>query len=58
LNFQFLNKLSRVVIPFELRLENTVKSFRIKFKKFKADDAEDPERLYTLYAVVIHIGRY
>eukprot|EP01119_Soliformovum_irregulare_P011120 TRINITY_DN2764_c0_g1_i1.p1 TRINITY_DN2764_c0_g1~~TRINITY_DN2764_c0_g1_i1.p1 ORF type:complete len:162 (-),score=21.94 TRINITY_DN2764_c0_g1_i1:19-504(-) len=34
----------RVPFPFELRLENTT------------DDAEDPERLYELVAVVIHIG--
>jgi len=36
--------LHRVVFPFELRLENTT------------DDAEDPERLYNLFAIVIHIG--
>eukprot|EP01118_Nematostelium_gracile_P017797 TRINITY_DN7716_c0_g1_i1.p1 TRINITY_DN7716_c0_g1~~TRINITY_DN7716_c0_g1_i1.p1 ORF type:complete len:385 (+),score=91.04 TRINITY_DN7716_c0_g1_i1:19-1173(+) len=36
--------IQRVVFPFELRLENTT------------DDAEDPERLYDLFAIVIHIG--
>ena len=40
-----LNKLfHRVVYPYHLRLFNTT------------DDAEDPDRLYELYAVVIHIG--
>jgi ubiquitin carboxyl-terminal hydrolase 9/13 len=34
----------RVVYPFHLRLFNTT------------DDAEDPDRLYELYAVVVHIG--
>jgi ubiquitin carboxyl-terminal hydrolase 9/13 len=34
----------RVVYPFYLRLFNTT------------DDAEDPDRLYELYAVVVHIG--
>jgi ubiquitin carboxyl-terminal hydrolase 9/13 len=34
----------RVLYPFYLRLFNTT------------DDAEDPDRLYELYAVVVHIG--
>ncbi|KAF3934260.1 hypothetical protein ABW19_dt0200447 [Dactylella cylindrospora] len=34
----------RVVYPYHLRLFNTT------------DDAEDPDRLYELYAVIIHIG--
>ncbi|KAJ3278998.1 hypothetical protein HK104_001858 [Borealophlyctis nickersoniae] len=34
----------RVVFPRELRLFNT------------ADDAEDPERLYKLFAVIVHVG--
>ncbi len=34
----------RVVFPYHLRLVNTT------------DDAEDPDRLYELYAVVVHIG--
>ncbi|KZV81035.1 cysteine proteinase, partial [Exidia glandulosa HHB12029] len=34
----------RVAFPFELRLFNTV------------DDAEDPDRLYELFAIVVHIG--
>lgn len=34
----------RVVYPYHLRMFNTT------------DDAEDPDRLYELYAVVIHIG--
>jgi len=34
----------RVVFPWHLRLFNTT------------DDAEDPDRLYELYAVVVHIG--
>lgn len=34
----------RVVYPYYLRLFNTT------------DDAEDPDRLYELYAVVVHIG--
>jgi ubiquitin C-terminal hydrolase len=36
----------RVAFPFELRLFNTV------------DDVEDPDRLYELFGIVIHIGRY
>lgn len=44
-DFNRLHKLfHRVVYPFHLRLFNTT------------DDAEDPDRLYELYAVVIHIG--
>lgn len=40
-----LNKLfHRVVYPYHLRLFTTT------------DDAEDPDRLYELYAVVVHIG--
>lgn len=34
----------RVVFPFELRLFNT------------SDDIENPDRLYELYAIVVHIG--
>jgi ubiquitin carboxyl-terminal hydrolase 9/13 len=34
----------RVVYPYHLRMFNTT------------DDAEDPDRLYELYAVVVHIG--
>ncbi|KAH7338857.1 hypothetical protein B0J17DRAFT_717296 [Rhizoctonia solani] len=34
----------RVAFPFELRLFNTV------------DDAEDPDRLYELFAIVVHVG--
>ena len=34
----------RVAFPFELRLFNTV------------DDSEDPDRLYELFAVVVHIA--
>lgn len=34
----------RVVYPYQLRMFNTT------------DDAEDPDRLYELYAVVVHIG--
>lgn len=34
----------RVAFPLELRLFNTV------------DDAPDPDRLYELFAIVIHIG--
>ncbi|EFQ98633.1 ubiquitin carboxyl-terminal hydrolase 13 [Nannizzia gypsea CBS 118893] len=42
---QKLQKLfHRVVYPYYLRLFNTT------------DDAEDPDRLYELYAVVVHIG--
>jgi ubiquitin carboxyl-terminal hydrolase 9/13 len=36
----------RVAFPFELRLFNTV------------DDAQDMDRLYELYAIVVHIGGY
>lgn len=42
---QRLQKLfHRVVYPYHLRLFNTT------------DDAEDPDKLYELYAVVVHIG--
>lgn len=34
----------RVAFPFELRLFNTI------------DDAENPDRLYELFAIVVHIG--
>ncbi|KAH8675549.1 hypothetical protein BX600DRAFT_452950 [Xylariales sp. PMI_506] len=34
----------RVVYPYQLRMFNTT------------DDAEDPDRLYELYAVIVHIG--
>lgn len=44
-DLQRLQKLfHRVVYPFYLRLFNTT------------DDAEDPDRLYELYSVVVHIG--
>jgi ubiquitin carboxyl-terminal hydrolase 9/13 len=44
-DLQRLQKLfHKVVYPYQLRLFNTT------------DDAEDPDRLYELYAVVIHIG--
>ena len=44
-DLQRLQKLfHRVVYPFHLRLFNTT------------DDAQDPDRLYELYAVVVHIG--
>lgn len=36
----------RVAFPFELRLFNTV------------DDAQDPDKLYELFAIVVHVGRY
>lgn len=36
----------RVAFPLELRLFNTV------------DDAQDPDRLYELFAIVVHIGKY
>ncbi|CAG8577264.1 13496_t:CDS:2, partial [Racocetra fulgida] len=49
--FKFQDKLQRyiklsyrVVFPFELRLFNT------------CDDIEDPDRLYELYAICVHIG--
>lgn len=35
----------RVAFPLELRLFNTV------------DDARDPDRLYELFAIVVHIGK-
>ena len=34
----------RVAFPFQLRLFNTV------------DDADNPDRLYELFAIVVHIG--
>ena len=44
-DLQRLQKLfHRIVYPYHLRLFNTT------------DDAEDPDRLYQLYAVVVHIG--
>ena len=44
-DLQRLQKLfHKVVYPFHLRLFNTT------------DDAEDPDRIYELYAVVVHIG--
>jgi ubiquitin carboxyl-terminal hydrolase 9/13 len=44
-DLQRLQKLfHRVVYPYHLRLFNTT------------DDAEDPDRLYELYAIVVHIG--
>lgn len=36
----------RVAFPFELRLFNTV------------DDIPNPDRLYELFAIVVHIGKY
>lgn len=36
----------RVAFPMELRLFNTV------------DDMENADRLYTLFAIVVHIGTY
>ena len=36
----------RVAFPFELRLFNTV------------DDMDDADRLYNLFAIVVHIGKY
>jgi ubiquitin carboxyl-terminal hydrolase 9/13 len=41
---KFQKLFHRVVYPYYLRLFNTT------------DDAEDPDRLYELYAVVVHIG--
>ena len=35
----------RVAFPLELRLFNTV------------DDAQNPDRLYELFAIVVHIGK-
>lgn len=35
----------RVAFPLELRLFNT------------ADDAKNPDRLYELFAIVVHIGK-
>lgn len=35
----------RVVFPFELRLFNTV------------DNTESPDRLYELFAIIVHIGK-
>ncbi len=44
-DLQRMHKLfHRVVYPYHLRLFNTT------------DDAEDPDRLYELYAIVVHIG--
>ena len=44
-DLQRLQKLfHKVVFPYQLRLFNTT------------DDAEDPDRLYELYAIVVHIG--
>ncbi|KAF2808536.1 cysteine proteinase [Mytilinidion resinicola] len=44
-DLQRLQKLfHRVVYPYYLRLFNTT------------DDAEDPDRLYELYAIIVHIG--
>lgn len=43
---QFTKLFYRVVFPFELRLFNTV------------DDSPDLDRLYYLWAVVVHVGRY
>lgn len=34
----------RVVFPFQLRLFNT------------SDDTENPDRLYELFAIVVHVG--
>jgi ubiquitin C-terminal hydrolase len=44
-NLQRYTKLTyRVVFPFELKLFNTT------------DDIQDPDRLYELWAIVVHIG--
>ena len=44
-DYKRLSKLfHRVVYPYQLRMFNTT------------DDAEDPDRMYELYAVVVHIG--
>lgn len=44
MRLQYIKLTYRVVFPFELRLFNT------------SDDAEDPDRLYELFAIVVHIG--
>lgn len=41
---QFVKLAYRVVFPMQLRLFNT------------SDDVTNPDRLYELYAVVVHIG--
>lgn len=41
---RFVKLAYRVAFPFELRLFNTV------------DDTNDADRLYNLYAIVVHIG--
>jgi ubiquitin C-terminal hydrolase len=41
---RFIKLAYRVPFPKELRLFNTV------------DDVEDPDRLYSLWAIVVHIG--
>ncbi|KAF8492819.1 hypothetical protein F5888DRAFT_1795534 [Russula emetica] len=41
---KFVKLTYRVAFPFELRLFNTV------------DDVEDPDRLYELFGIVVHIG--
>lgn len=43
-NFGTIKLAYRVVFPFELRLFNTT------------DDADDPDRLYQLFGIVVHIG--
>ena len=44
-DFQRFTKLSyRVVFPFELRLFNTI------------DSSPDADRLYSLWAIIVHIG--
>lgn len=41
---KFVKLTYRVVFPFDLRLFNT------------SDDAHDPDRLYELFAIIVHIG--
>ncbi|KAI5119724.1 hypothetical protein M0805_001437 [Coniferiporia weirii] len=41
---KYIKLMYRVAFPLELRLFNTV------------DDAQDPDRLYELFAIVVHIG--
>ncbi|QSL64172.1 hypothetical protein MERGE_000327 [Pneumocystis wakefieldiae] len=43
-NYRFSKLFHTVVYPYYLRLSNTT------------DDANDPDRLYELYAVVVHLG--
>lgn len=43
---RFIKLTYRVVFPLELRLFNTL------------DSSPDPDRLYSLWAIVVHIGMY